>query len=332
MSQRIDWPALQAAFTLAHAETGIAAKEWCAQQGLNYHSARRHIKPRTAQLDAQSAQLEVCSSQLFEGRVRSSDKSAQSEVRSAQKSAQFSGEKVRSSDPTAQSEGRTVEESGQLAPSTQTRKNTGGSKDREGRGAPSSSSPQTSPEAGQNTKNKGRDEFGRFFHGEYEGNPNPRANIKPGMQLAKTHGGYAKFIDSQELFDQARELRLRDELDFTRARVISVTKTLKALQQDLAKAQELADRIALYDKLLRAELALDRNIQRIESIERTLSTLRIDEVTGPKIEADTKRIQAATRKLTAEADLLEKDGGADATPVAEVTAELQRMGTGGLMS
>ena len=63
-----------------------------------------------------------------------------------------------------------------------------------------------------------------------------------------------------------------------------------------------------------------------------MSTLRIDEVNAPKIEADTRRIEAATRKLTAEADLLEKDGGADMTPVAEMTAELQGMGTGGLMS
>ncbi|EKP0262640.1 terminase [Aeromonas sobria] len=304
MSQRIDWPALQAAFTQAHAETGIAAKEWCAQQGLNYHSARRHIKPRTAQLDAQSAQ----------------------------ESAQFSRGKVRSSGQSAQSEVRTVEECAQLAPSTQTRNNAGGNKDGERREAQSSSSSQTSPDAGQHTKNKGRDEFGRFVHGEYEGNPNPRANIKPGMQIAKAHGGYAKFLDADELFDQAEALQLRDELLFTRARVISVTKTLKALQHDLAEAQELTDRLALYDKILRAEQALDRNIQRIESIERTLSALRIDEVSGPKIEADTKRIKAATRKLTAEADLLEKDGGADATPVAEVTAELQSMGTGGLMS
>lgn len=94
----------------------------------------------------------------------------------------------------------------------------------------------------------------------------------------------------------------------------------------------MTDRIALYDKILKAEQALDRNIQRIESIERTLSALRIDEVSVPKIEEDTRRIRAATRKLTAEADRLEKDGDADITPVAEVAAELQGMGTGGLMS
>ncbi|MDH0237983.1 hypothetical protein [Aeromonas caviae] len=183
----------------------------------------------------------------------------------------------------------------------------------------------------------GRDGSGRFTEGHKEsvgnsGNPNPPANIKPGMQIAKTHGGYAQFLDAEELFDQARELQLRDELDFTRARVISVTKLLKGLQQDLVTASEMTDRIALYDKILKAEQALDRNIQRIESIERTLSALRIDEVSVPKIEEDTRRIRAAARKLTAEADRLEKDGGSEATPVSEMVTELQGMGTGGLMS
>jgi hypothetical protein len=148
----------------------------------------------------------------------------------------------------------------------------------------SSASAHTPADSGQEPKNKGRDSAGRFVRGEYEGNPNPPANIKPGMQIAKTHGGYAKFLDAEELFDQARELQLRDELEFTRARVISVTKLLKGLQQDLVTATEMTDRIALYDKILKAEQALDRNIQRIESIERTLSALRIDEVSAPKIE------------------------------------------------
>lgn len=232
----------------------------------------------------------------------------------------------------AQSAHSEVRTTAQSAQSAQAKGNEAKDKGGERRGEKSSSSAQSQPEPEQTSKNKGRDGSGRFVRGEYEGNPNPPANIKHGMQIAKTHGGYAKFLDAEELFDQAEELRLRDELIFTRARVISVTKTLKNLQQDLLDATEMTDRIALYDKILKAEQALDRNIQRIESIERTLSAIRIDEVTGPKIEADTKRIKAATRKLTAEADRLEKDGGSDTTPVSEMLSELHDMGTGGLMS
>ncbi|MFB2827660.1 terminase [Aeromonas veronii] len=286
---RIDWLAMQEEFTAEHAASGISVKEWCEKQGINYQSARRHIKFRTAQ----TAHSDVRNAQIAQSKVRT--------IAHSEKNAQPKGNEVKAR---------------------------GG----EGGERKSSSSPHASADSGQKTKNKGRDDAGRFVRGEYEGNPNPQANIKPGMQIAKTHGGYAQFLDAPELFDQAEELRLRDELIFTRARVISVTKTLKALQQDLATATEMADRLALYEKLLKAEQALDRNIQRIESIERTLSTMRIDAVTGPKIEADTKRIEAATRKLTAEADRLEKDGGSEATPVSEMVAELQGMGTGGLMS
>lgn len=232
----------------------------------------------------------------------------------------------------AQSAHSEVRKTAQSAQSAQAKGSEAKAKGVERSGEKSSASTKSQPEPDQTSKNKGRDGSGRFVRGEYEGNPNPPANIKPGMQIAKTHGGYAQFLDSPELFDQAEELRLRDELIFTRARVISVTKTLKNLHQDLLDATEMTDRIGLYDKILKAEQALDRNIQRIESIERTLSAIRIDEVTGPKIEADTKRIKAATRKLTAEADRLEKDGGSDTTPVSEMLSELHEMGTGGLMS
>lgn len=245
--------------------------------------------------------------------------------------------RVQSSEPykksrvAAQSAHSEVRKTAQSAQSAQAKGNEAKAKGGEGRGGRSATSPQTPADSGHNPNNNGRDQKGRFAEGN-PGNPNPPSNIKPGMQLTKTHGGYAKFLDSQELFDEARELRLRDELDFTRARVISVTKLLKGLQQDLVTATEMADRIALYDKILKAEQALDRNIQRIESIERTLSALRIDEVSVPKIEEDTRRIRAAARKLTAEADRLEKDGGSEATPVSEMVTELQGMGTGGLMS
>ncbi|MFB2863073.1 terminase [Aeromonas sp. MdU4] len=295
---KTDWSSVAAQYQSAYAKTGISPKAWCEQHGLNYQSARRYIKASDALAD---------------------EKIAQPSVRSAQNRAQLSKGNVRNLDKTAQ------------AMRNENKAKEGEGKGKRGREGKSASSTQTSAGSGQNPDNNGRDQKGRFVEGN-AGNPNPPANIKPGMQLTKTHGGYATFLDADELFDQAEALQLRDELLFTRARVLSVTKTLKALQHDLAEAQELTDRIALYDKILRAEQALDRNIQRIESLERTLSALRIDEVSGPKIEAETKRINAATRKLTAEADLLEKDGGADMTPVAEVIQSLQNSAQSGLMS
>lgn len=38
------WETLQAAFLADHAATGVTVKDWCEQKGLNYQTARRHIK------------------------------------------------------------------------------------------------------------------------------------------------------------------------------------------------------------------------------------------------------------------------------------------------
>ncbi|ELP3266141.1 hypothetical protein ACU4NJ_004704 [Escherichia coli] len=42
-----DWGALQDQFLAEHAKTGISPKDWCAAQGLNYSSAKRYIKVTT---------------------------------------------------------------------------------------------------------------------------------------------------------------------------------------------------------------------------------------------------------------------------------------------
>ena len=181
-------------------------------------------------------------------------------------------------------------------------------------------------------KPNGRDESGRFTDGN-QGNLNPPRNrVVPGNQLPVTHGGYAQYFSDKSAFDGVDELGLRDELRLCRARVISVTKSINELTELLEQAEKPDEKVEIYGKILRADEALSRNVSRIESIEKTLSSLRIDDVTVPKIEADTDRIKAASRKLTAEANKLERDDGGDTTPIGDMVAELQDMGTGGLMS
>ncbi len=155
------------------------------------------------------------------------------------------------------------------------------------------------------------------------------------MQLAKTHGGYAKYLvdkDAPEAFDDAREMRLRDELIFVRARALLSTRHLSQLRDDLGACDDIEQRIRLYESISATNEALDRGMARIESIERSLSAIRIDDVREPHIAEDQLRVRAAARKLTAEADRLEKDGGSESTPTSEMVSELQGMGTGGLMS
>ncbi|ENN2925665.1 terminase, partial [Escherichia coli] len=129
------------------------------------------------------------------------------------------------------------------------------------------------------------------------GNPHPVARFSDRNTHAVRHRGYAKYLEADNLMDDASDMVLFDELVFTRARALSVTKALKGMFADLEEATDVETRVALYDKILKAEQALDRNIARIESIERSLLTLDVLAETAPKLRADRERINAARDKL-----------------------------------
>lgn len=146
---------------------------------------------------------------------------------------------------------------------------------------------------------------------------------------AVKHRGYAKYLDADGLMDDASEMALFDELVFTRARALSVTSTMKRMFDDMANAESVELRVELYGKILQAEQALDRNIGRIESIERTLSTLDVYAATIPKIIADTSRIKAATAKLKAETGILTSNKQGVTTPMISIIADIQAMNNTG---
>ncbi|MEQ9721279.1 terminase [Yersinia alsatica] len=275
-----DWDALQETFLVQHAATGISVQQWCKQQELNYQTARRYIKPRTAH----SAQKKTCKTAH----------NAQSDI-SAKKCANSHGgreeEQVSSSD---------TDDDNESAPE---------------------------PEGKPNT---GRTQSGRFTQGNRHakgnaGNPNPPGAFVPGNQVAHKHGAYAKYLNADDLFDDAADADLRDELIFTRARALSVTQTMRKIHEDLLTTDSLIERIALYDKLLKADLALDRSIARIESLENTLSKLTLDAINAPRFTADMHRIKAATAKLRAETDKLTAESNDVSTPLSQVVAELREV-------
>ncbi|HHQ6551501.1 TPA: terminase [Serratia fonticola] len=190
--------------------------------------------------------------------------------------------------------------------------------------------PEADPD--QDAKPHGRDQKGRFT----EGNPGNRGipvnAFEPGNQRARKHSAYARYLDADELFDAVADSDLNDELIFTRARALSVTKTMKQIMQDLQNAESVEQRIELYDKLLRAEGGLERNIARIESLERTLSALALDAVNRPRLSEDTQRIKAATAKLKAETQKLTAESRDVTTPLTGIVSDIQGMSDNGLMS
>lgn len=157
------------------------------------------------------------------------------------------------------------------------------------------------------------------------GNPHPVCRFAGRNSAAVKHRGYAKYLEKDALFDDAAEMALIDELIFTRARALSVTATLKRMFTELDKTEDITARTALYGKILQAEVALDRNIARIESIERTLGTLDIIAVTPAKIIADTEYRAAAREKVKAETDILTSQKQGVTTPMTEIVAVLHTL-------
>lgn len=293
---KTDWAALQAEFTKAHMRTGISAQEWCESKGLKYASARRYIKPH--QVKAAQKDAEKCAPNCA--------KDAKGKVRKIKRSKLRKKPEVNKSD---ENEPEISERANNDSDSSQS-----------------------------DEKNSGRDGGGRFVAGNTHsrgnsGNPFPVNQIQPGERRALKHGGYAKYLKADEYFEDARQMSLQDELDFARARTISLTKTMESLAQIAHDPANDADtRMEAISKMLAAETALDRNIRTIESVERTIDQLFVSTVNVPRLRADTQRIIAATRKLELEGDKLSSEGKDHTTPVSTMLEDIQTMGSSGLLN
>ena len=303
---KTDWDSAAKLFALENERTGISVQDWCERNGLNYQSARRYLKSR-GQSPSSKKDSRV---QAPNGKSKSS-KTAQTAQKPVRKTnAQISSAQINEC-ASAQSEDDFDDDIEVDVKS------------------PESDKPEY----------KGRDEKGRFLKGEYEGNPNPSHSFPMGHKYTTKHSGYAKYFDEPEVFNEVDELSIIDEIRFVRARIIVCTKSLNEIRRDLERVETLSERVSLYESLVRAEQALDRNIARVESLTRTLSglqldkpKLRLDDVMEPKIVADTEKSRSQKRKLDAETAKIERDQGGDTTPLDEIVGGLQEMGSGGLMS
>lgn len=289
-----DWGLLQKKFEVAHARSGISAKDWCETQGLNYNSARRYIKARktahdeTAQRTAQNANKH----------------SAQN--RSAQCAQKDKKKKVTRGNGHKQNDAQ-----------LQTQKNANehdmglGERDESGRFRP-----------------------GHKISVGNAGNPNPSNSAEPGNARARKHGIYAKYFKPEELdkFDAAAIADLQDELELCRVRLQSGAEALAQCMSDIKNASSVEDRVSLYEAYARIDNGMASLTSRIESITRTLSGLKIDTVKVPHIVADTKRVENAARKLGLEADKISNEGKGDDTPVSQILDDIRAMSSDGLMS
>ncbi len=280
---KTDWESAARLFAIESDRTGVSAKDWCEQNGLNYQSARRYLKTR-----AQSAATS-----------KTSRTAAQSSKKSQKKTAQIAQKSVRKTN--AQNNSAQIGEcaNAQIEPDVD-----------------DNISDDVELDEPESPKRKGRDSSGRFLKGEYEGNPNPPNQFEPKNQAAFKHGGYAKLlpVEDLEIGDESEIIGLIAERRMFRARLASALRTVIDLEAELAKegGREDPEQVAATLRLIRgANEAIDRAASRIESITKTLSSIRIDDINGPRLQADHKRIEASEAKLRAETDKLGRKSTAE---------------------
>lgn len=128
-------------------------------------------------------------------------------------------------------------------------------------------------------------------------NNKSKPGVKPGTQNALKHGGYTKYF-KDHTNALVKATTLDDELDLCRARIHTVLEALEGINNHLEAPDIDADTAArLYESLFKAENALDRNVARVESIVKTLSSLQIDSLARGKLIAETNRIEQAAKAL-----------------------------------
>ncbi len=127
-----------------------------------------------------------------------------------------------------------------------------------------------------------------------------KANVTPKVVVYEKpknlkHGGYSQYF-TKTISTMVSETSLNHELDLCRSRIHLVVCTIEEIQKRLGNDKvDVEVAASLYESLFKADLALDRNIARVESITKTLSSLRLDNLQERKIVADTLRSSAQSK-------------------------------------
>ena len=96
-----------------------------------------------------------------------------------------------------------------------------------------------------------------------------------GSQNALKHGGYSKYFynDCEQIVEA---ITAEDELRLCRTRIHHVLSKALLIRQKLEKISSVDIAIKLYDSFLLTDLAIERNVSRIECITRKTSVQRLE--------------------------------------------------------
>ena len=176
-------------------------------------------------------------------------------------------------------------------------------------------------QAKKRTPKPGRNEKGHFLKGHqipecYKQNMDNLTPFQPGNQAARTHGGYSRLIRAEDLAigDESELDGLIAERRLFRARIASALRTIQEAEDELEQpgTKDDPERLIAINRLIAAaNKAIDKSAIRVESLTKTISSIRIDDVNAPRLAADKEKIIAQTAKLKAETEKLGRKSTAE---------------------
>ena len=176
-------------------------------------------------------------------------------------------------------------------------------------------------QAKKRTPKPGRDEKGHFLKGHQipecvNQNLDNLTPFQPGNQAARTHGGYSRLIRAEDLAigDESELDGLIAERRMFRARIASALRTIQEAEDELEQpgTKDDPERLIAINRLIAAaNKAIDKSAVRVESLTKTISSIRIDDVNVPRLAADKEKIVAQTAKLKAETEKLGRKSTAE---------------------
>ncbi|MBM7070885.1 hypothetical protein JQC92_02365 [Shewanella sp. 202IG2-18] len=116
-----------------------------------------------------------------------------------------------------------------------------------------------------------------------------------GNQNGRKHGGYSKYFKDPSIEELVEATTLEDELSLCRSRIHDVIEVIKKLQEQATQSTKPEITASIADSLMKAEIVLEKNIARVESINRTISSIAVDKERREHIIADRERVANTAR-------------------------------------
>lgn len=157
-----------------------------------------------------------------------------------------------------------------------------------------------------------------------------------GSQRARKHGGYAQIIINtfgEDAYNAIANATLEDDLLVLRATLSNTLDVLTGAQEFFNSLTSWEEKKKMLEPLLSIHAALDRKIQRIESVSMTVCKLKLEDDQEYKRKMELERLSLMIKKIRNEIEFqIVTKGSGKLTPLEKICADIQSMENDGFVN